>query len=114
MRLLPDWSKAEYVPLPGSASGHVVFRRNGKLMARPFDPKRLAFTGSAVPLTTNVISINGYGPTVLFSTSKTGMLANQPLVQQQLVWVDRTGAVLERTGPPGDTVPSGYRTTVGR
>ncbi len=103
VRLLPDRSKAEYVPLPGSASGHVVFRRNGKLMARPFDPKRLAFTGSAVPLTTEyVISINGYGPTVLFSTSQTGMLAYQPLVQQQLVWVDRTGAVLERTGPPGE------------
>jgi Tol biopolymer transport system component len=49
-----------------------------------------------------VININGYGPTVLFSTSPTGILAYQPLVQEQLVWVDRTGAVLERTGPPGE------------
>ena len=104
VRLLEDRSKAEYVPpLSGSTSGHVLFRRAGRLMAQPFDAARLAFTGSAVPITTEpVISINGYGPAVLFSTSPTGMLAYQPLVQEQLVWVDRTGAVVERTGPPGE------------
>jgi Tol biopolymer transport system component/tRNA A-37 threonylcarbamoyl transferase component Bud32 len=103
-RLLDDRSKAEYVPPPaGDGPGLVIFRHNGTLMARPFDAGNLTFAGSAVQVTPEtVISINGYGPSVLFSTSPGGTLTYQPLALEQLVWVDRTGAVVERVGPPGE------------
>jgi eukaryotic-like serine/threonine-protein kinase len=56
-----------------SSSGHVVFIRDGALIAQPFDPKRLEFTGAAFPVAdpfapTNVLSYP-------FSVSMTGAMA---------------------------------------
>ena len=72
-------------------------------MAQPFDPETVTLSGTAIPVTTEpAISMVGWGPTVLFTTSDTGVLAYQSLVLDQLVWVDRSGVIRETVGPPGE------------
>jgi serine/threonine protein kinase/Tol biopolymer transport system component len=104
VRLLGERVKALYVPPDsGRGPGHLVYRRRGPLMAQPFDPETVTLSGTAVPVTTEpAISMVGFGPTVLFTASDTGLLAYQSLVLDQLVWVDRSGVVLETVGPPGE------------
>ena len=104
VRLLGERVKALYVPpASGRGPGHLVYRRRGPLMAQPFDPQTVTLSGTAVPVTTEpAISMVGYGPTVLFTTSDTGLLAYQSPVLDQLVWVDRSGVVRETVGPPGE------------
>jgi hypothetical protein len=51
VRILPDESSAAYIPRDASGrSGHLLFRREGTLMAQPFDPGRLRMTGEMFPL----------------------------------------------------------------
>jgi Tol biopolymer transport system component/predicted Ser/Thr protein kinase len=76
-------------------SGHLVYAQGGNLMAVPFDPQRLTFTGAAVPVVEGVLqsSING---SAQYSISATGSLVyisggNQS-AQSKLVWVSHNGA----------------------
>jgi eukaryotic-like serine/threonine-protein kinase len=112
-KLLSDDTPAVYVPAPGThdtpgdAPGFLLFVRGltrsspdaGTLMAQPFDPKRMEFTGDAVPIAEHV----GFGG---FSASPTGVLAFSTAVTQapssQLTWVDRKGAVLSTAGEVGE------------
>jgi len=70
-------------------SGHIVYLQGGNLMAAPFDPKRLAVTGAAVPVVEGVMPLQ-------YSFSSTGSLVYVPgssqAPQLKLVWVDRKGA----------------------
>jgi serine/threonine protein kinase/Tol biopolymer transport system component len=104
VRLIGERVKALYVPaVSGRGPGHLVFRRGGLLMAQPFDPDTLTLSRTAVPVTTEpAISMTGWGPTVLFTASDTGLLAYQPPTLEQLAWVDRSGVVRETVGPPGE------------
>ncbi len=95
--LIQGGSDAHYV-----GTGHVVFAREGRLMAVPFDPVRLEVSGPEVPV---VDSINhsihtGEGRretgVAQFSFSRTGLLAYVPgsvfpEVKSTPVWVDRQG-----------------------
>ena len=87
-RLLPDVSNVVYAPSADAAStpGFLLFDRGltigtttnaATLMAQPFDPKRLEFTGDAVPIAEQVIA---FGASQLHSTapSRTGRLAWRP------------------------------------
>ncbi len=108
-KLLPDTTSAVYVPSPltGDAPGFLLFVRGitlssinsgGTLMAQPFDPKRMEFTGDAVPIAQQV----GLGE---FSASPTGVLAFSTAGAQgntQLTWYDRKGAVLSTAGEIGE------------
>ena len=79
-----------YVPAVGrgSGDGHLLFTREGSLMAQPFDLRRMEPAGEAVSLAQDMISLGrGPGPRP-FSASMTGVLAY------------RTG------GPPETTVRS--------
>ena len=73
-RLMESDSNVIYVPSPHSRSGYLLFLREGTLMARPFDPDRMAFAGDAVPVVEHVAkpisAVGGY-----FSVSATGALA---------------------------------------
>jgi eukaryotic-like serine/threonine-protein kinase len=105
--ILPDTTGAVYVPSPlaGDALGFLLFVRGltvssftagGKLMAQPFDPKRLELSGEAVPIAEQVIS---------FSASRTGVLAYRSPVTQgdaQLTWYDRKGNALSTAGEIGE------------
>jgi Tol biopolymer transport system component len=70
-------------------SGHLVYLQGANLMAAPFDPRRLAITGAAVPVIEGVLPLQ-------YSFSSTGSLVYVPgssqTPQLRLVWVDRKGA----------------------
>ena len=82
------------------ASGHLLFIREGTLMARPFDPETATFLGDGMPVAEDVMYIAGarYGA---FSVSQTGLLIyNTGLVdmQSELVWADKAGEVIASLG----------------
>jgi eukaryotic-like serine/threonine-protein kinase len=74
------------------ASGYLLFLQQNSLMARPFDPKRLEFTGDAVPIADRVedVAVRVQGS---FSTSDNGALAYLETTDanRQLIWYDRSG-----------------------
>ncbi len=95
--LLDRASDARYVP-----TGHLVFARKGKLIAVPFDLKRLRVTGPEVPVLENVVHSIYTGGGLMetgaaqFSFSRSGMLAYAagsvfPERTTTPVWVNRQG-----------------------
>jgi len=95
--LLEDAADARYV-----ASGHVVFLRQGKLMAVPFDLDRRILTGQPVPVITSIMqtlntnSAANYTGAGQLSISDSGWLVYAPggIVpepENSLVWVDQKG-----------------------
>ena len=105
------------------SDGHVVFVRDGRLMAQPFDHEgnRLQPGTSATPLAEGVQNAGGSGggSTAAFSVSETGSIAFQTTepVPMQLEWFDRSGkrvGVLGAQGDYGDVVlsPDGSRVAV--
>jgi eukaryotic-like serine/threonine-protein kinase len=108
-RLLPDITNVLYAPSAEAATapGFLLFvrglalssiTRGATLMAQPFDPKRLEFTGDAVPIAEHV-------PPRGFWVSTTGELVYQQAGSQatrQLTWYGRDGKVLGTPGEPGD------------
>ena len=85
--LLRDASNAEYV-----APGHLVFARQGNLLAVPFDANRLALGGEPVLIARDVAYVKSADLSA-FSTSSNGILAYQtaPVRESRLVWLDRAG-----------------------
>jgi Tol biopolymer transport system component/DNA-binding winged helix-turn-helix (wHTH) protein len=84
--------------------GHVLFLRNGTLMAQRFDPERIQLTGEPFAITDIVSppdpSFNRYP---LFSASANGNLCYRIVEETtQLVWFDRTGNDLGTIEMPGD------------
>ena len=88
------------------ASGHIVYLREGTLVAHAFDAERLELRGEPVPLVEEV-QIAGAGSTGVagaFSVSDTGLLAYQSgfAVRSQLAWFDRSGARIATLGDEAD------------
>jgi eukaryotic-like serine/threonine-protein kinase len=105
-RLLADGSKSVYAASGGasnSAGGHVLFGREGALMAQPFDAEQRRLTGEPFTIAEHVRTALGNQPSATvvypsFSVSDTGTMVYDPLPDRQrnqLVWVDRGG---RRTG----------------
>jgi WD40 repeat protein len=70
--------------------GHLLFEREGSLVAQPFDERRLALAGEAEPVAGGPENILRY------SVSTTGVLAYRIFGQIdlfQFTWFDRTGRV---------------------
>jgi DNA-binding winged helix-turn-helix (wHTH) protein len=97
--LLEDAADARYAP-----TGHLVFLRQGTLMAVRFDLKRLEVTGPPVPMIADVMqaldTTNSYFITAAgqFSISGSGVLVYAaggitPDLENSLVWVDQKGSV---------------------
>ena len=75
--LLEDASDARYIP-----TGHIVFLRQGTLMAAPFDPGRGRLTGTPAPAVAGIVhalntgsSINSSG-SGQFAVSRAGASAS--------------------------------------
>jgi hypothetical protein len=78
-------SRVEY------AGGHLLFRRDGALLAQPFDPGSLKVTGSAVTLAEFVVGFASTG-FAAFSAGESNLLMYQAIAPaNRLVWVDREG-----------------------
>jgi Tol biopolymer transport system component len=78
-----------------AAPGFVLFARGGFLMARPFDPDRLEFTGEAVALVEEFYP-GGQGRSP-FDASDEGTLIYRDggvATNRRLVWMDRTGKTI--------------------
>jgi dipeptidyl aminopeptidase/acylaminoacyl peptidase len=88
-----------YVPSPDPTRGYVLFRREGALLAQPFDNRRLQLAGEAVLLAGDLPDA---GPPP-FSASETGILAYRAFgyATSQLIWLDRDGRKLGTMGELG-------------
>ena len=86
-RLMSAESKAIYTP-----PGFIVFRRQEKLMARPFDANRLAFSGEATEIADSVLFNPSLGQSA-FSVSDEGTLAHvtDAPADTSVLWIDRAG-----------------------
>src|SRR5262249_45825431 len=60
----------------GSSAGHLLYLQGRVLVARPFDTRRLEFTGEPVPIAEQV-KLFGASSTAVFSVSANGVLAYQ-------------------------------------
>jgi serine/threonine-protein kinase len=85
-------------------TGHVVYARNGQMMAVPFDVRRLAVTGSAVPVLDDLLqSADGAAQ---FTVSPSGVAVYvsgdaSDAVQRRLVSVTRDGTTVPFAAPAG-------------
>jgi eukaryotic-like serine/threonine-protein kinase len=87
------------------AQGHILFLRDGTLMAQPFDPKRLVTTGEAIPVAEQIQTVLNSGTVGVFSVSETGMLAyrnGSAFGGLRLTWFDRSGNKSATVGEPAD------------
>jgi hypothetical protein len=92
-RLLAGDSSVAYAPPPGGGPGHLLFLREGTLMAQPFDPGRLELSGEPFPVVEQV-SFSALSSLGSFSVSGDGVLAylTGPVGStSELLWFDRTG-----------------------
>ena len=103
-------------------SGHLLFVRQGTLLAQPFNLKTLALTGDSFPIAERVESNVVQGISA-FSVSNTGVLAYGVGAGSagglQMAWFDRHGKQLEAVGPPAnyrglDLSPDGQRVAAHR
>jgi Tol biopolymer transport system component len=111
---------AETGAVYSASSGHLLFGRQGALLAQPFDLKTRQVSGEPVTITDRLETDTVPG-LVAFSVSDSGVLAfgtgsaGDPGVE--LVWVDRQGKALGTVGPAGrirgiDLSPNGSRLAV--
>ena len=82
---------------------HLIYAQAGTLMAVPFDPQRLAVTGSSIPIVEGVMQ-SANPQTAQYSFSENGALVYVPggiqRALRRLVWVDRKGAEQPIAAPP--------------
>jgi serine/threonine-protein kinase len=91
-RLIASEQQAVYAPSGGDGSGHVLFVRDGLLMAQPFDERRLELSGTAVPILADRIETNFVFASV--AASSTGTLVYRKGTgagSGRLTSVDRSG-----------------------
>jgi Tol biopolymer transport system component len=94
---------ADYLP-----SGKLLFFRDGRLFAQPFDPKKLALSGTPALVAEDVLFAPGLN-IAAFSASATGTIAyrNGTAEERQLAWFDRSGKAVETIGMPDKSTPEG-------
>ncbi len=85
------------------ADGHLLFARQGTLLARPFDASRATLAGEPMAVAEQVAIETTLGAAA-FSSSETGVLVYRTGAassQTQLTWVDRSGNEIGKVGPAG-------------
>jgi eukaryotic-like serine/threonine-protein kinase len=119
-RLADSKQAAAYAPpAAGSGNGHLLFLRDGTLLAQALDAKRFELIGEPFPVAEQVGS---YVARAFFSVSANGVLAYRSgsfANNSQLMWFDREGKSLGTLGLPADYYgglalsPDGKRVAVG-
>jgi hypothetical protein len=103
-RVLEDQSSVIYTP-PAVSGGlaHLLFLRQGTLMAQPFDDQRMQVVGDPFPVASGA-SVTLNPPQVAASVSADGTLLylSDRSRETQLTWFDRTGRALGTVGPKGN------------
>ncbi|HVS32191.1 MAG TPA: hypothetical protein VMS98_12140, partial [Thermoanaerobaculia bacterium] len=100
------------------ASGHLLFVRDGTLLAQPFDPESGRLTGEPATLAGDIAYFKNTG-LASFGVSDDGTLVWRAARRQAMLsWVNRNGDVLSTIGvapfvPDGRLSPDGRRYAVG-
>lgn len=96
--ILKGGSYARYVP-----TGHIVFARNGSILAVPFDVKNGTVTGTPVAIVAGVTTSPGSGVAQFAVARDSGTLVYMPggpiENRRELIWIDLEGKV-EPVGAP--------------
>ena len=99
-QVAPGWIRRVY------AAGHLLFVRDGTLLAQPFDLEQGELSGEPVAIASSVASWNLFPGMGWFAASPGGTLASFSGQgaggQVQLAWVDRRGNQLGTVGAPGE------------
>ena len=98
-RLADADAAAVYAP-----SGHLLFVRQGDLLAQPFDADRLTLGGTAVRIA-GPVAVNPGISLASLAASPSGAIAYAASGVQsaQFIWLDRTGTKIEALGQPERT-----------
>ncbi len=93
-----------YVTSGNSSDGHLLFYREGTVLAQRFDPNKLELSGDPVPVAEQVGDFQRF--IGFFSASTNGVLiyksGNASAGNAQLTWFDRQGKNLGTVGEPGN------------
>jgi eukaryotic-like serine/threonine-protein kinase len=84
------------------ASGYLLFMQGQTLMARPFDPRRLEFTGESAPVAEHV-AVSSSTNRAMFSASENGGLLYQTgeaVGDWSLQWISRDGKLVGSVAQP--------------
>jgi Tol biopolymer transport system component len=98
-RLLPTQFGATYVASDNSGPGHLMFLRDGVLMAQDFDAAKLELHGEPAAVADRVGSAYETGH---FSSTPTVLVYREqaPLSDFQLTWFDAQGKMIGKVGDP--------------
>ena len=106
-------SYAQYSP-----TGHLLFIRDGVLMAQPFDVRTFQLREPPVPVA-HEVAFNEGTARGTFSLSQTGVLAYRSVAESRLLWFARDGTQRGEVGRPGGYLqfslsPDGSRVAAAR
>jgi eukaryotic-like serine/threonine-protein kinase len=102
-RLLADRSSAVFVPsTTGKDYGYLLFLRDNRLMAQPFNDRTLQFAGDVFPVGVNATSSFNPGLMAVSATADGTLLYGDSRWETfQLAWKDRTGKEIGKVGRLG-------------
>ncbi len=95
VRLLPAFSNAAL-----AATGHLVYGKEGSILAQPFDQKGRRVTGDAIVLISGVSTVNRYTHFALASGKTLVYVPGEDTAPSELVWYNRTGRAVGKLGTP--------------
>jgi hypothetical protein len=98
--LIKGVSNAHYAPPRSGKPGYIVFVRNGKLVAQPFDASTGVLSGETVTVAENVATSSLGNRLADFALSPAGVLAYRSAepAAHEMVWYDRSGKVVGTIG----------------
>jgi hypothetical protein len=95
VRLLVAESSAAF------GSGHLLFWRDGALLAQPFDDRALRLRGEPVPIADDVANEGGrYTSFAVSSNGSIAFIQEARAASRRLTWLDRSGVAIGTTGDP--------------
>ena len=94
-RVLPMFSNAVL-----ASTGHLVYGRDGSILAQPFDQERRSVTGEPTVLASGVASIDGYTHFALGAGHTLVYVPREDVAASELVWYDRAGNSVGKLGAP--------------
>jgi Tol biopolymer transport system component len=101
-RVIPSDFNGVYSPGLDQRSGHLLWLRNGALVAQPFDVERLSVSGEAVTVADSNPIVGGPNAFSPVSVSRDGTLVygSSPEPHHQLTWYARDGKPVGTVGLP--------------